>query len=374
MKQLVLAGGGHAHVQVLAALAAQPLPGVEVTLVTPQPTQWYSGMVPGVVAGRYTPEEAQIDLAALARRAGVRLVLDAVSALRAEARQLQLAGGGDLAYDALSLDTGGELSRTLIDGAREQALFVRPLPAFVQLWPRLQSLAAQRPGLQVVVIGGGAAGFELSLAMRRALVAPARVTLVAGNAGLLPGFSRGLRHRALAALKAHAITVIADDAVEIEPGQLRLSGGSRLPCDAPVVALGVQAPSWVAGSGLRLAPDGFIATGATLRSVSHPDVFAVGDVATRVDASHPRSGVYAVRAGPVLTANLRAWAAGQTLRPYRPQRFALALLSCADGTALASWGPLSAHGAWVWRWKDRIDRAFVDAYREGAEAAALSLR
>jgi NADH dehydrogenase FAD-containing subunit len=141
-----------------------------------------------------------------------------------------------------------------------------------------------------------------------------------------------------------------------------------------VVALGVQAPSWVAGSGLRLAPDGFIATGATLRSVSHPDVFAVGDVATRVDASHPRSGVYAVRAGPVLTANLRAWAAGQTLRPYRPQRFALALLSCADGTALASWGPLSAHGAWVWRWKDRIDRAFVDAYREGAEAAALSLR
>ena len=374
MKQLVLAGGGHAHVQVLAALAAQPLAGVEVTLVTPQPTQWYSGMVPGVVAGRYAPEEAQIDLVALARRAGVRLVLDAVSALRAEARQVQLAGGGDLAYDALSLDTGGELSRTLIDGAREQALFVRPLQTFLQLWPRLQSLAAQRPGLQVVVIGGGAAGFELCLAMRRALVASARVTLVAGNAGLLPGFSRGLRHRALAVLKAQAITMIADDAVEIEPGQLRLSGGSRLPCDAPVVALGVQPPSWLANSGLRLAHDGFIATGATLQSVSHPEVFAVGDVATRMDVSHPRSGVYAVRAGPVLTANLRAWAEHQPLRPYRPQRLALALLSCADGTALAHWGPLSAQGAWVWRWKDRIDRAFVDAYRESTAAAALSPR
>jgi selenide,water dikinase len=374
MKQLVLAGGGHAHVQVLAALATRPLPGVEVTLVTPQPTQWYSGMVPGVIAGRYAPEEAQINLAALARRAGVRLVLDAVCALRAEARQLQLAGGAELAYDALSLDTGGEMSRSLIDGAREQALFVRPLQAFVQLWPRLQSLAAQRPGLQVVLIGGGAAGFELALAMRRALVASARVTLVAGNAGLLPGFSRGLRHRALSVLKSRAITVITDDAVEIEPGQLRLSGGSRLPCDAPVVALGVQPPSWLVDSGLRLAPDGFIATGASLQSVSHPEVFAVGDVATRMDAPHPRSGVYAVRAGPVLVANLRAWAEGGARRPYRPQRFALALLSCADGTALASWGPLSVHGAWVWRWKDRIDRAFVEAYREGAAAAAWSLR
>ena len=223
MKQLVLAGGGHAHVQVLAVLATQPLPGVEVTLVTPQPTQWYSGMVPGVIAGRYAPEEAQIDLAALARRAGVRLVLDAVSALRAEARQLRLAGGAELAYDALSLDTGGEMSRDLIDGARDQALFVRPLQRFVQLWPQVESLAARQPGLQVVLIGGGAAGFELALAMRRALVARARVTLVAGNAGLLPGFSRGLRHRALSVLKSRAITVITDDVVDIEPGQGRRS-------------------------------------------------------------------------------------------------------------------------------------------------------
>ncbi|MFN3415503.1 MAG: FAD-dependent oxidoreductase [Caldimonas sp.] len=374
MKQLVLAGGGHAHVRVLAALAARPLPGVEVTLVTPQPTQWYSGMVPGVIAGRYAPEDAQIDLAALAHRAGVRLVLDAVAALRPEARQLRLAGGNDLAYDALSLDTGGELARDLIDGAREHALFVRPLHSFVQLWPRLQSLAARQPGLQVVVIGGGAAGFELALAMRRALVAQARVTLVAGNAGLLPGFPRGLRHRALAALKSRAVTVIADDAVEIKPGQLRLSGGSRLPCDAPVLALGVQPPAWVADSGLRLASDGFIATGATLQSVSHPEVFAVGDVSRRIDAPHPRSGVYAVRAGPVLTANLRAWAAGQALQPYRPQRFALALLSCADGTALASWGPLFAHGAWVGRWKDRIDRAFVESFREGVQGTSLLAR
>ncbi|WP_019559985.1 MULTISPECIES: FAD-dependent oxidoreductase [Caldimonas] len=374
MKQLVLAGGGHAHVQVLAAFAQQVLPGVEVTLVTPQPVQWYSGMVPGVIAGRYSAHEAQIDLAALARRAGARVVLDAVVGVRPDARQLRLASGGELAYDALSLDTGGELSRDVIDGAREHALFVRPLHAFMHLWPRLQSLAARQPGLQVVVIGGGAAGFELAVAMRHALVAQARVTLVAGNAGLLPRFPRGLRHRALAVLKSRGITVIADDAVEIEPGQLRLSGGSRLPCDAPVVALGVQPPAWLAHSGLRLAADGFIATTASLQSVSHPEVFAVGDVSCRIDAPHPRSGVYAVRAGPVLAANLRAWAAGRPYAMYRPQRRALALLSCADGTALASWGPLSARGAWVWRWKDRIDRAFVQAYRDSEPLVSLSLR
>jgi NADH dehydrogenase FAD-containing subunit len=146
-----------------------------------------------------------------------------------------------------------------------------------------------------------------------------------------------------------------------------LGSGARVACDAPVLATGAQAPAWLAGSGLALDGQGFIATGATQQSTSHPQVFAVGDVASRVDgpyakALHPRSGVYAVRAGPPLAANLRLQLAGAALLPYTPQARTLNLISCGDRRAIVSWGNFSAQGRWAWWWKDHIDRAFVARY------------
>jgi NADH dehydrogenase FAD-containing subunit len=123
--------------------------------------------------------------------------------------------------------------------------------------------------------------------------------------------------------------------------------------------VGAAAPAWLQGSGLALDERGFVATGPTLQSTSHTDVLAAGDVATRMDASHPKSGVYAVRAGPALALNLRRALAGGELMPHRPQPRTLNLLSCGDRRAIASWGLWSAEGRWVWRWKDRIDRAFI---------------
>ena len=110
---------------------------------------------------------------------------------------------------------------------------------------------------------------------------------------------------------------------------------------------------------------GFVATGATLQSMSHPEVFAVGDVATRSDSPHPRSGVYAVRAGPPLLANLRRSVEGGPLAPHRPQRRTLNLISCGARRAIAAWGGWSAEGRWAWWWKDRLDRAFVARYGRG---------
>ena len=144
--------------------------------------------------------------------------------------------------------------------------------------------------------------------------------------------------------------------------------GTRLPCDAVLLALGAAAPRWLAGSGLALDERGFVATGPTLQSVSHPEVFAAGDVATRTDAPHPKSGVHAVRAGPPLAANLRRWLMGEALRVHTPQARTLYLLSCGERRAIASWGGWSAEGRWVWRWKDHIDRAFVARYTRRPDA------
>jgi pyridine nucleotide-disulfide oxidoreductase family protein len=371
MRRLLLLGGGHAHVHVLQALAAQPLPGAQVTLVSPFSRQMYSGMVPGLVAGHYTVEDCVIPLPPLAQRAGVTWVESSVVALDAVRREATLADGRVLGYDVLSLDTGPVMNRDLIEGAREHALCVRPIERFVTLWEAVRDLADQR-SLNVAVVGGGAAGVELALAMQYRLGERARVSLVTGGAAPLAAYAPGVQRRVAAALRRDRITVLEDRCERIDAESITLGRGTRVACDAPVLALGASAPHWLAASGLALDQQGFVATGATLQSTSHPEVFAAGDVASRTDRVVPRSGVYAVRAGPPLALNLRRHLAGGALEPYIPQRRSLNLLACGRRDAIASWGAWSAQGAWVWRWKDRIDRGFIARYAAGAEQAAQS--
>ncbi len=372
MKRLLLLGGGHAHLQVLAALAREPLPGVEVLLLTPWPRQMYSGMVPGLVAGRYRAEDCAISLAPLAAAAGVRLIEGAAIGLDAGARRVQVAAAGtpcdEIAYDILSVDTGPVMERDAIPGARAHALFVRPIEEFVQRLDALWTRAADSR-LEIAVVGGGAAGFELVLALRQRLgyasagEREARLSLVTGGPPPLAAYPPRVVRRGRVALAQRGIEVVEGACIGIEAGILHLRDGGHLRCDLPLLAVGAAAPGWLAGSGLALDAQGFIATGPSLQSLSHPEVFAAGDVASRPDAPHPRSGVYAVRAGPPLALNLRRLAAGLPPASYRPQRRTLNLLSLADGSAIAVWGGWSAQGRWVWRWKDRIDRGFVARYR-----------
>jgi NADH dehydrogenase FAD-containing subunit len=293
----------------------------------------------------------------------VRLRLGRAVALDAAARRVTLADGESIEYDLLSLDTGAGQSRERIPGARERALFVRPIEAFVALWARARELGLARP-LAVAVIGGGAAGVELALAIRRALPT-ASVTLLADPPAVPAGYTERVQRLAHAALRKAGVQLLPGRCTAIEARHVCI-GTMRVACDLPVVATGAEAPAWLAGSGLALDDAGFVRIGATLQSASHPAVFAAGDIAVRDDAPHPRSGVYAVRAGPVLAENLRAAAGGGALARYTPQGRSLNLLALGDGRAIASWGRWSMQGRLMGWWKDRIDRAFIARYRDGA--------
>ena len=362
MKQLVLLGGGHAHVHVLKQLARKPLQGVNVTLVSPFEKQIYSGMVPGWLAGHYLLPECSIPLSPLAGLANATFLEAAATGIDPRTKQVTTSSGETLAYDWLSVDTGPVMDRDAIPGAREHALFVRPMEHFVRLSEGLFELAQSRV-LAVVVIGGGAAGVELALALQHRLQAQVRVSLVTGGSPPLASHSTQVQHRAMAVLRRARIAVLQEKCVEIAAKQVILANGARLACDAPLAVWGASAPPWLAGSGLALDEAGFIQTQATLQSTSHPEVFASGDVASRVDAPHPKSGVYAVRSGPPLFANLQRATVGQPLKPYQPQKNSLNLLACGERYALASWGQWSAQGAWVWYWKNWIDRRFVRQYQ-----------
>jgi pyridine nucleotide-disulfide oxidoreductase family protein len=360
MKRVLLLGAGHAQVAVLAALARRRLPGAEVLLVSASEHLIYSGMVPGLMAGRYSQDDCTLAVAPLAAKAGVEFLLGRAVALDARAQAVTLADGQRIEYDVLSLNTGPTQERDRIPGARNYALFVRPIEGFVQFWQQTRSLADERT-LDIVVVGSGAAGVEIALAARHATGTRGTLTLVS-DGPVLATYSEGVRRRALAALHSAGIQVLPGRCTAIEQRHVVL-GTLRVACDVPIVAIGSDAPAWLAGSGLALDNNGFVRIGPTLQSASHATVLAAGDVIVRDDQPHPRSGVYAVRAGPVLAENLRRLVGGGSLIPYLPQRHSLNLLALGNGRAIASWNGWSLQGRLMGWWKDRIDRAFISRYR-----------
>lgn len=364
MRRLVLLGGGHAHVHVLAALAQRPLPGWDVQLVTPHRRQIYSGMLPGWIAGHYGIEACAIALDELALRAGVGFRESVGTGVDLEHRSLHCAGGAPAHFDVLSIDTGPVAAVDRLPGSGEHALQLRPIEAFIAQWPRLvDTMLARCRRFDLAILGAGAAGLEVAFAIQRRAQADGwshlRLALV-GSAELpLEGAPMLARRRAPELLRSRGIGWHGDRrATQVAYGTIHFERHPPLRFDACLAATGAAAPGWPALSGLATDEQGFTRVGRTLQSISHPHVFAAGDVAAYHDR-RPKSGVFAVRAGPALAANLRAFCDGAAPRPWRPQARALYLISTGDRHALATWGGLVSAGRWAGRWKDWIDRRFM---------------
>lgn len=374
IKKLLLLGAGHAHVHVLASLAQHRPADLDVTVLCPYPHQTYSGMTPGFVAGRYSAEESRIALEPLVKAAGARWVQGRCVGLDAEHRTVSVAGTGPdtaplLHYDLLSIDTGATIDRTRLEaempGATTHALNVRPIEGFVHLWPQVLEMARDR-AVSLAMVGAGAAGVELLFAAEQALREHgrpgSRFTLITGGPEVVANYPEGVRRRVLRQLKRRGITVLREACTGFDAGVVKLANGATLACDVPILAIGTHAPAWLQGSGLALSEEGHVLVNSFQQSTSHPQVFAAGDVATRDDAPHPKSGVYAVRAGPALAVNLLAAHEGKPLVAHPPPARTLNLLSCGTRHAIASYGPWHLEGGWAWWWKDRIDRGFIRRY------------
>jgi len=363
--RIVLAGGGHAHLAVLADWIGAPPEGTERWLVTSHRRTAYSGMLPGWIAGDYPAEALTIDLEPLARLAGARLVTADVVGLDPERHLLELSTGVRLGFDLLSLATGGESDISHLAALGDRLLPVRPVLPFMARWESFVAGRDGRAATRVAVVGGGAAGVELALAasrsMRRRFGGNAEVVLVTPRDTLLAGHSEAVRRRARDVLRARGIAIHEGHAAGAPDG-LILPDGTAIACDAVIAATGSRPPDWIADTSLTVREGGFVAVSSDLRSVSHPDVFAAGDIVSRCDRRVERSGVHAVKAGPVIAANLRATLAGAPMRDYIPRPRTLYLLATGDKRAILSWGRLTAGGHLVWRLKDWIDRRFVERY------------
>jgi selenide,water dikinase len=365
VQDLVLVGGGHAHALVLRMLAMAPIPGVRLTLISPASHTPYSGMLPGLVAGHYCFEQTHIDLSRLCQWAGVRFICSEVTGLDPQARRITLRDRPPLDYDVLSLDIGSEPDLDSVPGAREFAIPVKPVAGFWQRWQALLG-AELTAAPRVAVVGGGAGGVELALAMAHVLAGRfERFDLYCAGPQILPGYNASARRAVEQALDKAGIHLHCQHRVtRVDVGELYFESGAVAGFDELFWCTGATPAPWVAASGLHTDTRGFLALRDTLQSVSDERVFGAGDIATQRNHPRPKAGVYAVRQGPVLAANLRAYFGGRSLRLHNPQRRFLSLLSLGERRAVAVRGPFSAAGAWVWRWKHRIDSAFMRRFNE----------
>lgn len=383
---LVLIGGGHSHAIALRLLGIKAIPGVDLTLITDVLQTPYSGMLPGHVAGFYSYEETHIDLQRLAEFAGAQLRFDRAVGLDLDRNRVICANSPPVAFDYLSVDIGSTPATKSVVGADKYVIPAKPVPQFLASWNSIVDTVTQNPeqSFQIAIVGGGAGGVELAINMQHRLhkilenadrpKSNLQFHLLHSGSQLLPSHHLGVRKRLQKILIDRQICVhLQQKVTEVLVDRLICQSGFTLKCDLAyaealrghiIWVTQAAAPDWIEASGLATDNRGFILVKDTLQSLSHPHVFAAGDIATMIDYDRPKAGVFAVRQGKPLSENWRRIINGKPLQNYIPQKVYLALIGTADRSAIASWGKLSWRSPLLWYWKDYLDRQFMGLFRD----------
>jgi len=385
IKDLVLIGGGHSHLSVLKYFAMNPVPGLRLTLITRDLHTPYSGMLPGYIAGHYEFDQAHIDLRPLAQFAKARIFHAEVNSINLQDKQIFCHGRPPINYDFASINIGSRPGTLHIPGADEFTIPVKPIDRFLSQWDALiESIletTQQNKNFNLAIVGGGAGGVEMALATQYRLqyllklehIKPDKLEIAIYSDGenILPTHNPQVRRRFRRILHQRNIKILTGHEInKVEHRQLICADGTHYSADATLWVTNASAPAWLAESGLQVDADGFIAVNDSLQSVSHENIFAAGDIAAVVNHPRPKSGVFAVRQGPPLARNLARAIQNQSLKPFKPQKNFLGLISTGDKYAIASRSNWSLEGAWLWKIKDWIDRKFMDNFNELPEMQA----
>ncbi len=364
-QDLVLVGGGHSHAIVLRLWGMNPVPGVRLILISDGADTPYSGMLPGHVAGFYDHAECHIDLRSLCQAVGAVFYHDWAVGLDLVNQRVICAGRPPVGFDLLSIDIGStpQVDLKNPDLLGVNAIPAKPVPQFLAWWEDFCGRLDATGHLKLAIVGGGVGGVELALNMQprlRSRVEQLEIHLVSRSATLLPQQNPWVQRYLTQLLRDRGVKLHLGSAVTNWDGAvLRLESGAELVCDATVWVTGAIAPDWLGAAGLAVDDRGFVQVDEGLRSVSHPHVFAAGDIAAMVAHPRPKAGVFAVRQGKPLYENLCRALRDEDLKPFVPQRRYLSLIGTGDRQAIAVWGGLGGRSSGFWQLKDWIDRRFM---------------
>lgn len=359
MKILALVGGGHAHLHCLEQLANEALPNVQMLLISPSVHQYYSGMFSGFTEGVYSLEDIRVNLARLAEKVGAAFAQDTIVAIDPDTKKLTGASGKTYRYDRVSFDIGSQTA--IPTDLQEYVSAIKPNYRFPDQLLRL------RKSTHPVVVGGGASGVELAFsiqAWRKANGLPLNTALFSSTAMLSSqGPAASQKTEGVARNKRLPVyTGVTVDA--IDKGSVTASDRKSYPQSEVLWLTGPKSAELFERSGLPTL-DGFLLVNDRLQSVAHPAIFGAGDcVSINRYPALAKNGVYAVRQGPVLWNNLKNSLSADKLASFSPQKRYVAILSTGGGEALLTYGKLAFHGKLPWKLKMRIDRKFMQKYKD----------
>lgn len=369
-RHLVLVGGGHAHMTVMLNLADYVSSGHRVTLVSPSPYHYYSGMGPGLLGGTYRPQQARFHIRKLVENRGARFVEDRAISIDAKKRRLRMASGEVLDYDVASFNTGSGVPLELVGApGGEGVVPVKPIVNLLQARRQLlQNMAGKSQNL--LVVGGGPAGVELAGNLWRLVNlagGQAQITLLAGSR-LLHRFPDRVRHLALKSLQERGVQVLEGGrATSVANGQAELNDGRTLSYDLAFIAAGVVPSPIFADSGLPVGEDGGLLVNDQLQSIAHPELFGGGDCISLQGKPLAKVGVYAVRQNPILHVNLLAALEERSLISFKPQPSYLLILNLGNHRGILCKGRLVWEGRLPFQFKDWIDRRFMKTFQVSGE-------
>ena len=331
-------------------------------------------MLPGYVEGLWQEEDLHIDLRHLAAAANARMIVATVTGIDVDLKKIYFDDRPALRFDVLSINIGGQHSLAMIDGAEKNAIPVKPISQFQTQFDALICSKPQQNPVQnlpkkLAVIGGGAAGCELALALITRWKAETgtgpELSLITDKDRLMPQMASKAAELVEKTLRAGGADILYGSRVTmINANNLTMCSGKTLGFDACFLVTQVAAPFWLADTGLDLDSHGFVTVTPTLQSTSHPYIFAAGDIAAVSHSPRPKAGVFAVRAGKILAHNLRRYILAKPLTSWTPQKHYLALIGTGDRRAIAVRGDLVMAGRLFWHLKCWVDRRFMKKFKK----------
>jgi len=290
-KDLILVGGGHSHALVLRKWAMNPLPGVRVTLISPQVMTPYSGMLPGLIAGHYSFAETHIDLVKLSLWANIRFIQDCVTAIDVESNTLSLKNRPDIEFDIVSIDTGSTPSQQ-IEGAAEFSTPVKPISNFYQHWVSIQEKAKQGQVKSLAVVGGGAGSVEVIMAIAfklKPVNSAIDYHLITAANDILPGYNAPVIRRVKQQFEKQQITIHSATRVEkLSEGAIYGQNAEVILAEEVIWCTQASGAGWLKQSQLECDDAGFMKVRQTLQSLQYDHVFAAGDIANMVANPRPK--------------------------------------------------------------------------------------
>lgn len=365
-KKLILAGGGHAHMMLLARIGHLTEEGHDVTVIQPSPHHYYSGMGPGMLSGCYSADDIRFRTRFVVERQGGRFIKDKVVRINADNRFVKLESGMCVEYDVLSCNTGSFVPFTAIEGETNQIFSAKPIERLLEAKNQIIA-GCSNPVLSISVIGGGPAAVEIAgnahhLAIQNGCPG-VNIRILAGSKLMKtssPAIQRIVRHH----FQKKNITIDESGHVErIENRRLIMQNGQSHTPDLVFVATGVQPSPLFSASELPTGPDNGLLVNEYLQCPQHPEIFGGGDCIHYAPQPLEKVGVYAVRENPVLLHNVQASLQGGKLVKFEPGGSFLAIFNLGGRYGALQKGPFSWAGKSSFLIKDYIDKKFMTQFQ-----------